>query len=91
MVRKLRAEADGPGYTATALLLVEWDDVEQEVRVVLDPVPAEIRPDVFLAAMIERVLAVTPVTHHVEVRERHEGRVIPVEEDDPEAVVRDEA
>jgi hypothetical protein len=90
MVRKLRAEGDGPGYTATALLLVEWDDVEQEVRVVLDPVPAEIRPDAFLAAMIERVLAVTPVTHHVEVREHHEGREIPVEEEDPDAVVRSE-
>lgn len=89
MVRKLRAEADGPGYTATALLLVDWDDEEQNVRVVLDAIPAEIRPDVFLAAMIERVLSVTPVTHHVQVRERYEGRVIPVEEQDPDAIVGD--
>jgi hypothetical protein len=26
MMRKLRAEGDGPGYTATGLALVDWDD-----------------------------------------------------------------
>lgn len=89
MVRKLQAESDGPGYTATTLVLVEWDDEEREVRVVPDPVPLDVRPDRFFKTMIERVLAVTPVTHHVEVRERYEGREIPVEEGDPEAVASD--
>lgn len=36
----------------------------------------------FLRALIERVLAVAPVVHHVAVRERIERRHIPVAEDD---------
>lgn len=90
MIRKLRSEGSGPGYTAAGLVLVDWDDslspAEQEVEVLLDDVPEDIGPGQFMATMIEQVLKVTPITHHVAVRERYEGREIPVMEDDPEAV-----
>ncbi|MCI0688953.1 MAG: hypothetical protein L0Y54_17240 [Sporichthyaceae bacterium] len=91
MIRKLRAVADGPGYTATGLCLADWDESvsaeERRASVILDDVPEDIRPDQFMVGLVEQVLRVTPVTHHVSVRERYEGRVIPVSEGEPEAVV----
>ena len=93
MMRKLRSVGDGPGYTATGLALVDWDSTlapeDQQVRVLLDGVPDDVGPSQFLETMIEQVLSATPVTHHVAVRGRHEGRSIPVEEGDPAAAVGD--
>jgi hypothetical protein len=85
MIRKLRDTGDANGYTATALLLVEWRADGQEAPVVRarpDLVPDDVAPPQFLTAMIDRVLAATPVTYHVAVRERRERRVIPVAEGD---------
>jgi hypothetical protein len=81
MMRKLR-ELDGTnGYTATGLALVSWDDDDPAggVSVDLDAVPDDIGPAQFFARMVERVVDVTPVVHHVEVRSRLEGRHVPVE------------
>lgn len=93
MMRKLR-ELDGTnGYTTTGLALVSWDDDDLAggVTVELDAVPEDIGPAQFFARMIERVVEVTPVVHHVEVRSRLEGREVPVEITDvAEAVVADE-
>lgn len=93
MMRKLR-ELDGTnGYTATGLALVSWDDDDPAagVTVELDAVPDDIGPAQFFARMIERVVEVTPVVHHVEVRSRFEGREVPVEiTDAAEAIVADE-
>jgi hypothetical protein len=93
MMRKLR-ELDGTnGYTATGLALVSWDDdaPENGVAVELDAVPDDIGPAQFFARMIERVVEVTPVVHHVEVRSRLEGRQVPIElTDAAEAIVADE-
>jgi hypothetical protein len=93
MMRKLR-ELDGTnGYTATGLALVSWDDDDPTagVTVELDAVPDDIGPAQFFARMIERVVEVTPVVHHVEVRSRLEGREVPVELTDvAEAIVADE-
>lgn len=87
MMRKLRSDVPGLGYTATGLCLVDWDDSlapeDREVEVILEPVPEDLRPDRFLAAMVERVLSVTPVAHHVDVRERYEGRDLPIPVTDP--------
>lgn len=92
MMRKLR-ELDGTnGYTATGLALVSWDANEPDagVSVDLDAVPDDIGPAQFLSTMVRRVLDVTPVVHHVEVRERLEGRTVPIEiTDEAEAVVAD--
>jgi hypothetical protein len=87
MMRKLRSDVPGLGYTGTGLCLVDWDDAEppasRQVEVILKPVPEDLRPDQFLASVVKRVLSVTPVTHHVEVRERYEGRSLPIPITDP--------
>lgn len=82
MMLKLRSGDGGPGYTATGLCLVEWDDAAPEttVSVRLDEVPDELRPGNFLKHLITQVLKATPVTYHTTVRERYERRVIPVDE-----------
>lgn len=91
MMRKLRELDGGNGYTATGLALVAWDDADREagVRLDLDGVPDDIGPEQFFAKMIHRVVDVTPVVHHVEVRSRLEGRVVPVAADDVEDAVVD--
>jgi hypothetical protein len=78
MMRKLRDIGAGSGYTTTGLVLVDWDDEEQQVRVNEGHVPEDVAAPQFLAALIGRVLEVTPVQHHVEVRRRRERREIPV-------------
>lgn len=90
MVRKLRGlgPADVNGYTATALLLVDWTTAADGTitpEVVLDAVPADIAAPQFFTTMIDTVLAATPVTFHVPVRERRERRVLPLDdtEQDP--------
>lgn len=79
MTRKLRDTDGRGGYTATGLALVDWDKDAKEgavVTVELDEVPDDIGPAQFLAAMIAQVVTVTPVTHHVDVRELREKRKI---------------
>lgn len=78
MMRKLRDIGAGSGYTTTGLILVDWDDEENAVRVTTEHVPADVAVPQFLAALIARVLEVTPVQHHIEVRRRRERREIPV-------------
>lgn len=79
MIRTLRDRGDG-GYTATGLVLVDWNDDDPATTMAVreDPVPRDVASPQFFAAMIDRVLEVTPVTMHVEVRERREGRRIAV-------------
>ena len=87
MIRKLRDTGDANGYTATALLLVDWDttvDQALAVRVLPDLVPDDVQPAQFFTTLIDRILAVTPVTSHVTVREQREHRDIPVQETDPQ-------
>lgn len=83
MIRTLRERGDAAGYTATGLVLVGWDDdaPDATMAVVHDAVPADVAAPQFFAAMIAQVLRATPVTMHVAVRERREGRRIPVASD----------
>lgn len=85
MIRKLRDLGDSNGYTATALLLVDWDSSAKDKAIVQplpDLVPEDVRPAQFFTALIDRLLTVTPVSYHVAVREQREHRDIPVEEAD---------
>jgi hypothetical protein len=89
MVRKLRDIGAGYGYTATGLLLVDWDDVDGNeatgdpvVRVCEDGLPVDVAAPQFLTALVDQVLAVTPVQYHVEVRRRRERRPIPIPDND---------
>ncbi|AEH08111.1 MULTISPECIES: hypothetical protein [Protofrankia] len=107
MIRKLRAGAgvpggvgvgaDSGGYTATALVLVEWDDIADGpaagpalapsgVRVRHDVVPADVAAPQFFTTLIRHITAVTPVVHHVRVRELLERRNLPVAEADADAL-----
>jgi hypothetical protein len=83
MIRKLRDNDGHGGYTATGLALVGWDETAEDgpaVTVELDRVPDDVAPAQFLAAMIERVVTVTPVVHHVPVRQLRERRQIALPE-----------
>jgi hypothetical protein len=80
MLRKLR---DEPGvYDGTCIILAEWsDEAFDGVGLRNDAVPEDLRTDVFIPTLIDRVLERTPIDMHVEVRERREHRPLPVEED----------
>ena len=85
MIRKLRDRGDGTGYTATGLLLVEWENQvppgpPPTVRARPDLVPADVAPSRFLTDLVQRVLEVNPIAHHVRVRSLLERRAIPVPE-----------
>lgn len=85
MIRKLRENGPGNGYTATGLLLVDWNDadgVDASVSLRLDAVPDDVAPPQFFTSIVDTVLAVTPVQHHVRVRARRERRPIVVTEAD---------
>lgn len=87
MMRKLRTDGLGVGYTATGLALVGWDENTEDsegptVHVDLESVPDDVRPDRCIARLIDRVLEVTPVVHHVDVRSLRDRRHIAVTEDD---------
>lgn len=82
MMRKLRDLGGDNGYTTTGLALVGWSEDEPGVKLQLDRVPEDVRPEQFMTKMIEQILSATSVTHHVEVRSRYERREIPVVEDD---------
>ena len=80
MVRKLRDRGDGNGYTATCLLLVDWDllRLQEDVAVLVDPVPPDVQAPQFFVAMVQAVLDAAPVTVHVRARELRERRSLPV-------------
>ena len=83
MIRKLRDNGGHGGYTATGLALVGWDEAAEGrpiVTVQLVRVPDDISPSQFIAALIEQIVTVTPVSHHVPVREKREHREIPLPE-----------
>ena len=85
MIRKLRDIGDSNGYTATSLLLVDWNTTSGQAPIVRtrpDLVPEDIVPPQFFTTMIDRVLSVTPVTYHLLLREKRERRSIPVVEVD---------
>lgn len=86
MVRKLRRGGDGgDGYTATGLVLVDWDDTggrSSPVAVGEHEVPEELAAPQFFRALIERVLEVAPVAYHVAARGLIERRHIPVADED---------
>ncbi|WP_131787870.1 hypothetical protein [Protofrankia symbiont of Coriaria ruscifolia] len=52
------------------------------VRVRRDAVPADVAPPQFFTTLIRHITAVTPVVHHVRVRELLERRNLPVAEAD---------
>lgn len=82
MMRKLRDEGDGTGYTATGLILVDWDSTDDipTVSVVDGAVPTDLAVDQLLRRLIEQVLRATPIAHHVRVREEYERRALAVGE-----------
>jgi hypothetical protein len=82
MMRKLRDLNGASGYTATGLALVSWSDETSAVKLELDRVPDDVRPEQFMVKMVEQILSATSVTHHVEARNKYERREIPVLEDD---------
>jgi hypothetical protein len=87
MVRKLRGLGPGDlnGYTATALLLVDWttdENGETVPEIVQEPVPDDLAAPQFFTTMIDTVLAATPVTFHVPVRERRERRELAIQADE---------
>lgn len=87
MMRKLRDTGDGNGYTATALVLAEWDDPPGSgtaVRIREHEVPEDVASPQFFSALIRQVLTAAPVVHHVAVREPFERRNIPIREKDPD-------
>lgn len=85
MIRKLRDFGDGFGYSATGLLLVDWDDHAEkpEVKVVHSPVPDDIGTAQFMNAMVDTVLKVTPIDLHEAARARRAGEVAPLPGHDP--------
>jgi hypothetical protein len=82
MMRKLRDLSGANGYTATGLALVSWSDEDPAVKLELDRIPEDVRPEQFMTKMIEQILRATSVTHHVDVRGKYERREIPVIEED---------
>ncbi|MDO5670037.1 MAG: hypothetical protein Q4G50_08545 [Corynebacterium sp.] len=83
MMRKLRNNGDGNGYTATCLILVDWDE-SQESPVVsfpeaedpeVDPsaahsVPEDLSADRFFEKMVHHILDAAPVSFHAGAREK---------------------
>ncbi|WP_019874457.1 hypothetical protein [Sporichthya polymorpha] len=86
MMRKLRdlpvGVGAGNGYTATGLVLVDWDAADSHVRIVHEAVPEDVAAPQFLARMVDAVLAVTPIQHHVAVRGLRERRTLRIREDE---------
>ncbi len=60
MIRKLRDTGDTNGYTATALLLLDWDPTTGIVTAHPDLVPTDVAPDQFFIRLIDQVLTATP-------------------------------
>ncbi|WP_396277899.1 hypothetical protein [Glutamicibacter creatinolyticus] len=91
MIRKLRDFGDGYGYTATGLLLVDWDEADPNptVQVEHDTVPEDVATEQFMATMIDTVLQVTPIDLHEVARARRDGIPEPVSSKDPAADLQD--
>lgn len=91
MIRKLRDFGDGYGYTATGLLLVDWDDSSPEpaVQVVHGQVPEDVGTEQFMTRMVDAVLQVTPIDLHEVARLRRDGLDTPVEPADPAGELQD--
>lgn len=91
MIRKLRDFGDGYGYSATGLLLVDWDDADPEptVRVVPEEVPEDVATEQFMTTMVDTVLQVTPIDLHEVARLRRDGADEPVGTADPAAQLQD--
>jgi hypothetical protein len=70
-----RAGTTGPGQAAR-------NADPPVVRVCHEGLPADVAAPQFLTALVDQVLAVTPVQYHVEVRRRRERRSIPVPDRD---------
>ncbi|RKE64910.1 hypothetical protein [Microbacterium sp. AG238] len=82
MIRKLRDLGGANGYTATGLALVGWSGEGSIVRVELDQVPHDVRPEQFMTRMIEQVISAISVSLHTEVRSLIERRGLAVVEED---------
>lgn len=82
MLRKLQSEVDA--YDSTCLVLAEWTDPPAFSGVTIrnDLVPADLRADIFLPALIVGVLERTPIDMHVVARETREHRDLPLDEAD---------
>jgi len=91
MIRKLRDFGDGYGYSATGLLLVDWDDADPEptVRVVPEEVPEDVATEQFMTTMVDTVLQVTPIDLHEVARLRRDGADEPVGAAGPAAQLQD--
>lgn len=91
MIRKLRDFGDGYGYSATGLLLVDWDDADPEptVRVVPEEVPDDVATEQFMTTMVDTVLQVTPIDLHELARLRRDGVDEPVGAAGPAAQLQD--
>lgn len=91
MIRKLRDFGDGYGYTATGLLLVDWDDANPKpsVKVVHGQVPEDVATEQFMTTMVDAVLQVTPIDLHEVARLRRDGQDEPVAVADPAAQLQD--
>lgn len=88
MMRKLRDRGDGNGYSATCLILADWDLADPGAGVTILPaapdgenvvtpdgiVPADLSPGRFFEQLINGILEAAPVSYHVEARERLAGR-----------------
>lgn len=80
MLRKLKAEGDV--YDATCILVAGWaNEAPQSVQVMNEIVPPDLTADSFLAALVDAVLARTPIEMHVEARSRREHRELQVTEE----------
>lgn len=93
LIVKLAKEPDA--YDATSVIVVEWKDLASgaimaaeldegkplnvAVKVREDLIPEALRPDRFLAAMVNAVIDRTPINLHEEVRKRL-GQEVPEEE-----------
>lgn len=82
MLRKLK---DPSTYDATGLLLFDYaDDPEEldQVSILEDEVPPDLRAGQFFEQLIDRVLTVAPVDMHVAVRENRAGAALFLDEAD---------
>lgn len=91
MIRKLRDFGDGYGYTATGLLLVDWDETSPKpaVKVIKGQVPEDVATEQFMTKMVDSVLQVTPIDLHEVARLRRDGQNEPVTGADPAAELQD--